>query len=435
MSEHPKTAEFESLLINNPRFADIEAYISRFNPIRVMKMESMEIRHSAILGWLLDPQGSHGLGDDFLKAFLSEALSGRDGADPVSALDVLREDFSTARIKVEKQSIDLFVQLERTGSDWVFVIENKYHSGLHSDQLDRYFKKTKNAFGKSTKICGVLLSLHDTPTDDERYAPINYSDVFRLIEDVVERQPTTPEVSTFIRHYINILKEAASMSEEAKDIQKIARELYRENRAVIDFIVEHGSDTDFSAATELLLDGDPPDSHSGEMVTINGSDYEYGGASTTQFDFLPESWANALYSGPDEIEVFFAGCEDWWMGYPLVVWLELQTDAEGQSGRVALYAEVGRVSMHSARVDLLDRVQAAADENKKLKIKFRKDVRQEGKKYSKFFYDNFQEVSDVHDAEVIADAMKKLLKRFKPEFDAVGEKLEGAYELGEVVKS
>jgi len=434
VSEHPKTAQFESLLINNPRFADIEAYISRFNPIRVMKMENMEIRHSAILGWLLDPQGSHGLGDDFLKAFLSEALSGRDGADPVSALDILRENFSTARVKVEKQSIDLLVHLERSEADWVFVIENKYHSGLHSNQLHKYFKKTKNAFHASTKICGVLLSLHDTPTDDERYAPINYSDVFRLIEDVVERQPTTSEVSTFIRHYINILKEAASMSEEAKNIQKMARELYRENRAVIDFIVEHGVDTDFTAATELLFKEELPDSYSGEMITIDGMDYEYGGVSTTQFDFLPESWADELINS-DGRDVLFEGCEDWWMGYPLITWIELQTDNEGQSGRVALYGEVGRVTHHETRVNLIDRIQAAADENQKWKIKFRKDVRQEGKKYSKFFYDNFQSVSDVNDAEVIAESIKKLIKRFKPEFKAIGEKLEGAYELGEVVKA
>jgi len=314
VSETPTTDAFESLLINNPRFADIDAYISRFNPIRVMKMEHMEIRHSAILGWLLSPQETHGLGDDFLKAFLSEALSGRDGADP---------------------------------------------------------------------------------TDDERYAPINYADVFRLVEDVVERQPTTPEVSIFIRHYINILKEAANMSEDAKDIQRMARELYRENRAVIDFIVEHGSDTDFTAAAESLFKGDP-ESYEGEMITIDGADYEYGGISTTQFDFLPESWADELYSGADEKEVFFEGCEDWWMGYPLITWIELQADNEGQSGRVALYGEVGRVTHHETRVNLIDRIQAAADENQKLKIKFRKDVRQEGKKYSKFFYDNFQSVSDVN---------------------------------------
>lgn len=434
MSETPTTDAFESLLINNPRFADIDAYISRFNPIRVMKMEHMEIRHSAILGWLLSPQETHGLGDDFLKAFLSEALSGRDGADPISALDVLREDFSSARIRVEKQKIDLFIHLERSEGDWAFVIENKYHSGLHSNQLDRYFKSTTNALNESTKVCGILLSLHDTPTDDERYAPINYADVFRLVEDVVERQPTTPEVSIFIRHYINILKEAANMSEDAKDIQRMARELYRENRAVIDFIVEHGSDTDFTAAAESLFKGDP-ESYEGEMITIDGADYEYGGISTTQFDFLPESWADELYSGADEKEVFFEGCEDWWMGYPLITWIELQADNEGQSGRVALYGEVGRVTHHETRVNLIDRIQAAADENQKLKIKFRKDVRQEGKKYSKFFYDNFQSVSDVNDAEVIAESIKKLIKRFKPEFKAIGEKLEGAYELGEVVKA
>ena len=64
----------ERLLINNDQLQELQAYLDRFNPIKVMGMESMEIRHSAILAWLLDPVETHGLGDYFLKAFLSQVL-------------------------------------------------------------------------------------------------------------------------------------------------------------------------------------------------------------------------------------------------------------------------------------------------------------------------------------------------------------------------
>ena len=41
---------FEELFVNNKDFDDIEDHINQFNPIKIMGMERMEIRHSAILG-------------------------------------------------------------------------------------------------------------------------------------------------------------------------------------------------------------------------------------------------------------------------------------------------------------------------------------------------------------------------------------------------
>ncbi len=69
----PFILDFENLLINNPELDQIGNYLNRFNPIKTMRMEGMEIRHSAILAWLLDPQESYGMGDQFLKAFLAKA--------------------------------------------------------------------------------------------------------------------------------------------------------------------------------------------------------------------------------------------------------------------------------------------------------------------------------------------------------------------------
>ena len=44
----------------------------------------------------------------------------------------------------------------------------------------------------------------------------------------------------------------------------------------------------------------------------------------------------------------------------------------------------------------------------------------EGKQYSKFLKENFLKIKDVQDAEEISAGMKKLLKKFQPELDAVG---------------
>ena len=101
--------ELESLFVNNPGLDRLRAYLGRFNPIKTMGMEHMEIRHSAILSWLLNPQETHGLGDSFLKAFVSEALCGIDGQEKPSALDVYQADMMDAEIRREWRHIDLLV--------------------------------------------------------------------------------------------------------------------------------------------------------------------------------------------------------------------------------------------------------------------------------------------------------------------------------------
>ena len=49
----------------------LEDLLAEFNPFDVLKVERRETQHSALLAWLLDPRGSHGLRDYFLRRFLS----------------------------------------------------------------------------------------------------------------------------------------------------------------------------------------------------------------------------------------------------------------------------------------------------------------------------------------------------------------------------
>ncbi len=48
--------------------------IAEFNLFDVFKIETRELQHSALLAWLLDPRGSHGLRAYFLRRFLSEGV-------------------------------------------------------------------------------------------------------------------------------------------------------------------------------------------------------------------------------------------------------------------------------------------------------------------------------------------------------------------------
>lgn len=47
-----------------------------YNLFSILRIEGSELKHSALIANLLDPKGSHGCGDAFLRAFFEIALKG-----------------------------------------------------------------------------------------------------------------------------------------------------------------------------------------------------------------------------------------------------------------------------------------------------------------------------------------------------------------------
>lgn len=415
-STGPTAAELEVLFVNNPVLAQIESYLSRFNPIRVMKMERMEIRHSAILAWLLDPAESHGLDDKFLKAFLGEALRGHSVLGAPTALDIARADLRDTVIRREWQHIDIFIHSERNG--WGFVVENKYDSRQHEGQLSKYLDRVHAGLGADADqliVRGIFLTLHDEEPADARYAPINYETICRLLPRFVQQEShlLTAEVRTFLRHYIEILEEEVGMSTEQSEMEKLAKQLYRDHKKVLDFVLEHGSGSDFFIAAEGLAG---TDLEYLDAFKVDGLKLRLNQVDDRFMSFLPEAW----YEGLGKDKLGWKGCENWWAGYPLIAWLQLRTNADGKSGQLTIYGEIGPLGEYEFRRDLIGAIQAAGKVLGTNRIKFQNGAATEGKRYSKFLKDNSLEVKDVQDADEIAGAMRALLKRFKPEFEAVG---------------
>lgn len=426
----PSTEELESLFVNNEAMARIETFLNRFNPIRVMKMERMEIRHSAILSWLLNPMESHGLGDRFLKSFLGEALRGRSSLGSPTALEIMRADLRDVTVRCEWQNIDIFIHSEKNG--WGFVVENKFDSRQHEGQLAKYLDGVSAGLGRQADditVRGIFLTLHDEEPEDTRYAPINYEAICHFLPRFISQEAhlLTAEVKTFLQHYAEIIAEEVGMSAESNDMEKLARQLYRENKKALDFIMEYGAGSDFSIAAEDLF-GENRDFL--DPVDIDGEKYRIHRIDHHMASFLPESWYVAL--GKDKFD--WNGCENWWAGYPIISWIQLWADAEGTSGQLGLYGEIGPISEYEFRRDLIHAIQDAAEKLPKNRIKFQRAAAEEGKRYSKFLKENFTKIKDIQDAEEISEGMKKLLQRFQPEFDAVGSILSDFRKYGYVDK-
>lgn len=411
----PAPEDLELLFVNNDQLDRLSAYLNRFNPIRTMRMEGMEIRHSAILAWLLDPAETHGFADRFLKAFLAEALRGRHDSGPLSALDVSQTDLRDAEVRREWQNIDIFILSRR--NNWAFVIENKLYASQHEGQLSKYADKVKNAFaahGHPPVVCGIFLTLLDEEPQDRGYAPIRYSAICELLPRMMALEGLSigQEVTIFLEHYLEIIREAAGMSEERMAMEELARHLYRTHKKVLDFVIEHGSSTDFVLAAETVFAGTW---EAGTTVSAGSRSYSYNGNTNRNISFLPLSWVETLHSAGHP----WPGCEQWWAGYPLICWLELFEGADGASGTLKLFAEVGPVAGPGTRRGLIASIKELGDQHGLANIRFQQGADREGRRYSKFLKGNSVVVDDTHDAEEIARAMTALLDRFQPHFDAV----------------
>ena len=426
MDDFPEIKDVEDCFVNNADLDRISGYINRFNPIRVMRMESMEIRHSAILAWLLDPLETHGFDDKFLRAFLSQALRGQDAKHEPTALDVSQADLRDAEVRREKQNLDLFVASPR--NNWAFVIENKFHSKQHSGQLKRYLDHAMDearVSGHTLKHRGIFLTLHEEDPDDEAkdgYVSLRYEDICTILATLLNGGAANigPEVRQFLNHYLEIIRDAAGMNEEQTKMEALAKELYRKHKKVLDFVMEHGANTEFTLAAESLFGADL---NPKEEVTVDGTSYMFHGINEWQFSFLPVSWRTAL--GGEGKKGLWDGCAGWWAGYPLICWFQLHEDDDGVKGRLRMFAEVGPISNSEHRLKLIKCIKKSASNADITDVQFRADAVKPGARYSKFLKSsgNTAQIADVSDSEAIKQGMHHLLKKFGPTIEAVSEGL------------
>lgn len=409
----PSDDELESLFVNNQDLGRISAYITRFNPIKVMKMAKMEIRHSAVLGWLLNPSETHGLGDHFLRAFLAQSLRGRSKGHPTS-MDVIRSDLADAEVRIEWRNIDIYISSPSNG--WVFIVENKISSRQHTNQLKRYFEREMDRLrpfhGMDVRhVLGVFLTLNEELPQHDAFAPISYEKIRLLLAGFLqsEAHSLSNEVRVFLGHYLEVIEELTGVSDKLFEMQELAVRLYAEHRKTIDFIVQHGQGSGFAIASKQVF-GEKPVRLS--IVNIDKDEYVFDAAKPRRVSFLPYSWYMAL-GGRDRT---WKGCENWWAGFPVIAWLEL---VGGDSDpRVKLYAEVGPLEDFTLRKAIIDDIKAAHKHSSK--ISFRGDAAESERKYSKFLAENSTPVPDAFDHEKIASAMKSLLTNSKGTFEAVG---------------
>lgn len=178
-----------------------------FNIFSILKLESDENKtHSAFLGELLNPKGSHLEDDKFLKLFL-KIINYNNNLDTKKAQVVLEKDIGPVDYKNKTGGrIDIFI----TDDSHCLSIENKIFAGDQESQINRYCKynKNKNSVfyltldGKSPgeNSCGEMV------IDEDFYAISYKKTIIEWLEECIKESAEQPILRESIKQYIILIK-------------------------------------------------------------------------------------------------------------------------------------------------------------------------------------------------------------------------------------
>lgn len=228
----------------------------KFNVFQILRLHASETRtHSALIRELLDPRGSHGLKDVFLKAFVQKVA---ETITPSELVTADGESLLGACVSAEKfvgfksedcsrgGRIDLVIDPRNGGRK--ILVENKIYASDQECQLVRYHNYDPNALllyltlqgGEASKFstCNQL-SCHDLVHGKDYFA-ISYKSVILPWLEVCRREAAGhPLVRETIIQYINLIKDLThqnrsnQMSDDIKNAVLKSKESYLAYRAII----------------------------------------------------------------------------------------------------------------------------------------------------------------------------------------------------------
>ena len=104
----------KNFILNNPDLDRLEGMLIDFNVFETLDIVAAEIRHSNVLGWILNPSANHGLGDYFLRRFLKQLLAGinLDSSEFITVFDIEMFSLSNVEIRREWSAIDLLILID-----------------------------------------------------------------------------------------------------------------------------------------------------------------------------------------------------------------------------------------------------------------------------------------------------------------------------------
>ena len=241
-------AGLEGLAANLPSMSKlIYEQRAEFDALNFAGVSRSEAFHSKVLAWLLDPKGSHGAGEHFLRGFLIQAavrtdLLAEKAAFDWSATRVRREWLHV--VDDERGFLDIILLNEEEG--FLCAVENKIGSAEHDDQLTRYRNALANEYPAYDRHHVFLTPGGTRPYRAEErkwWATLEYSKVAQLVEETRKSSTNAmpKDVGVFLQQYSTTLRREVVPDFETSTRQR-ARQIYFEHREAIEFLIENKPD-------------------------------------------------------------------------------------------------------------------------------------------------------------------------------------------------
>jgi hypothetical protein len=207
-----KVAEMRSESLENARETG-----ASFNIFSILGVEHYETStHSAFLAELLNPKGSHGQEDLFLRLFIRQ-LRQEEFKDFNTQTAEIRKEFYIRPIYAESDPGRLDILL-RDSSGRAIGIENKIYARDQENQLGKYASYLKREHGENSLLLYLTLDGQEasevsTGNGDFVYRRISYSEDIRdWLKRCQEEVPNTPSLKEAIGQYIELIKKLTNQS-------------------------------------------------------------------------------------------------------------------------------------------------------------------------------------------------------------------------------
>ena len=235
-----------------------------FNIFRICGITDDEVLlHSRLMAELLNPQGTHGMGDTFAKSFLKH-VTGEDFAFDTSNCNVFTEK-TIGRVTEESGGrIDILMQDKRNNC---VIIENKIYAGDQNAQLLRYYNYARKHTSSFRLIYLTLdghkpQSLPSYAANDTRCKTASYKEhIFRWLEECVREADDRPLVREVLKQYLTVIKQLTNQNMDSELKRKLVDTLAKEENleafcaicSVRDSLLKHIWEKEFIPQLEECL--------------------------------------------------------------------------------------------------------------------------------------------------------------------------------------
>ena len=212
----------KSIIKQNAEIAKLKQ--ENFNIFSILRKPSDEEKlHSAFISELLNPKGSHNLGNVFLKLFINEILHQNL---------ILSEGIIVKKEKpIKNGRIDIFISNQQNE---VIIIENKIYADDQEGQLYKYHNYLKNNSKNSYLIYLTLdghnpseksLKSNNDSINNDDYIILSYrKDIVYWLELCIKETFNYPTLRETIKQYIFLIKKLTNQLTDSR----MKKELFEE---------------------------------------------------------------------------------------------------------------------------------------------------------------------------------------------------------------